>query len=174
MNRGLRQFCGLPAADRWLFVRALLALVAIDLRLRLYGFRRTVEGNHKHRRPGKPTSIHQWTRISRYAHWLGVASRHHVVRARCLHRSLALHGWLLQQGLPGELRIGVRKEGTELTAHAWIELDGRPIFDRPEEVAGFTPLVQQDGRLANWLRGAGNGVSASTEIPVDGRGLRWQ
>jgi hypothetical protein len=79
-------------------------------------------------------------RAERYAHWLAVASRHHVVRARCLHRSLVLHHWLCQEGVPNQLCIGVRKEGCAMRAHAWVEIDGIAVSEHPAALATFVPL----------------------------------
>jgi hypothetical protein len=70
-----------------------------------------------------------------------VAARSHVVEARCLHQSLALHAWLRRERLPSELRIGVRKSYDELIAHAWIELGGQVVNDGPDRVAEFSPLA---------------------------------
>ncbi len=64
------------------------------------------------------------------------------MRKQCLQRSLVLHRWLRQAGLSSELRVGVRKDGTELKAHAWIELEGQVVNDWPESVAQLTPLAR--------------------------------
>jgi hypothetical protein len=123
-----------------LSTHAYVALVAMDLGLRVLGYRRLLE--RIERRPATAAiSARRLLRARRYAAWLERASRRHLVRARCLHRSLALHAWLRRKGLPSELRIGVRKEEGALRAHAWVVLGGQVVNDREEVVAAFAPLV---------------------------------
>jgi hypothetical protein len=50
--------------------------------------------------------------------------------SRCLVRSLVLLRLLVRRQGSGSLVIGVQPtQGRELVAHAWIELDGRPLLD---------------------------------------------
>ena len=143
MVRGLTRFRSLSRADYALLVRAFLRVGAVDLALRRRGFRQVVAQAQP-----APTAVERpvivtpddLRRARRYARWIDSVSRHHVVRARCLHRSLALHLWLRGEGLPSELRIGVRKEADELRAHAWVQLAGQVINDWPAAVAPFRPL----------------------------------
>lgn len=58
----------------------------------------------------------------------------------CLPRSLALHRFLLAGGVAVDHCIGVRR--FPFGAHAWVEVSGRPIYDSPEFVEGFTPLAR--------------------------------
>jgi hypothetical protein len=53
---------------------------------------------------------------------------------RCLARSLVLLSMLSRRGLGGELIIGVRT-APSFGAHAWVELDGRPLL-QPIEPTG--------------------------------------
>jgi Transglutaminase-like superfamily len=50
-------------------------------------------------------------------------------QALCLQRSAATACLLRQQGVPADLVIGVRS--TPLRAHAWVEVDGVVVNDRP-------------------------------------------
>lgn len=85
-------------------------------------------GNH----PGIETKILTWC--------VGAAAGTHIVRARCLERSLTLQRLLRKQGVPANLQIGVRSEGDSIAAHAWIEIEGRPIAE-PEDIdQRFVPL----------------------------------
>ena len=62
-------------------------------------------------------------------------------RPSCLVRALALARLLENTGVPGPLiRVGVRREGTALDAHAWVELDGRVVGDDARATRRFTPL----------------------------------
>jgi hypothetical protein len=121
---------------------AALRLAVVGARLRRDGFRRVIE----HARApvaaasGTGGGAAVLNRARRYAGLLESASRVPFLRARCLQQSLALYLWLRGEGVASELRIGVRKEGGALRAHAWIELDGQVVNDHPAAVAAFTPL----------------------------------
>jgi hypothetical protein len=127
------------ADDHRLLAAAYVSLLATDVALRAIGFKRLM-ARIQPARDGIPVRSAALRRAYRYAAMLEQASRYHFVRARCLHRSLALHHWLRRKGLASELRIGVRRDGGQLLAHAWVEVDGRVINDRPESVAVFAPL----------------------------------
>ncbi len=59
--------------------------------------------------------------------------------SRCLMRSLVLVRLLARRGSAGSLVIAVRPDAElELAAHAWVELDGRPLL---------TPAGADHGRL---------------------------
>ena len=57
-------------------------------------------------------------------------------RGPCLRRALV--GGHLIRRLDPAVRIGVSSDGNDVLAHAWLELDDRPL----EPVAGFTPFQQ--------------------------------
>ena len=62
-------------------------------------------------------------------------------RPSCLVRTLALTELLERAGVPGAcIRVGVRRDGDTLDAHAWVELDGRVIGDDPYVARRFAPL----------------------------------
>ena len=70
------------------------------------------------------------------------AANHILGTASCLTRSLLLR-WLLRRfGTVSDLRIGVCFEQGKLIAHAWVEIDGIPMNDRPEAVARFAAFDQ--------------------------------
>lgn len=62
-------------------------------------------------------------------------------RPSCLPRSLTLWWLLRRQGLPAELRIGVRREGDRLEAHAWVEQDGVVLGDHADVHDRFHAFV---------------------------------
>lgn len=41
----------------------------------------------------------------------------------CLERSLVLQAWLAAHGVPCEIIIGVAKQGLEVKAHAWLDIE---------------------------------------------------
>jgi hypothetical protein len=168
----LKRFRSLSRADRWVLLRALVWLGLIDLALRVVGFQAVLNRVAASPIPetDSPGQSDVW-RARHYARWLDVASRHHVVRARCLHRSLVLHHWLNQDGIPSQLQIGVRKDDGILKAHAWVEMDGQAVNDPPSTVSSFTPLTRF--RAANQLSGR-IPQSRSDERGINMWKVRWQ
>ena len=148
MRHYIRRALRLSPSELVLLTRAFATLVLVDIGLRLGGFAH-VMGWISRRPASHKTGDDALRRAGHYAHWIDVAADHHLIRARCLHRSLTLHSWLRDEGWPSELRIGVRRQGSELTAHAWIELDGQAVNEQPERVAAFRPLVGLN-RIPHW------------------------
>jgi hypothetical protein len=76
------------------------------------------------------------------------AARRGVFRPKCLARSMALHRMLERSGIGGSvIKIGVRREGEELLAHAGVEYMGNTLIDSPSAVAAFSRLTE--ARLAD-------------------------
>ena len=93
-----------------------------------------------------PESVAQ--RAAGIARAVDRAARRGVFRPKCLVRSMALHRMLERSGIHGSvIRIGVRREGEELLAHAWVEHRGITLIDSPSAVATFVRLT--DARLAD-------------------------
>jgi hypothetical protein len=169
----LWRFATVSNADRWMVLRAFAWLGIIDLALRVVGFQRVIRTAESApvsaERPDADQTI---ARARRYAHWLHIASRYHVVRAHCLQRSVVLHYWLRKEGLPSQLRVGVRKEDGELKAHAWVELQGQVIDESPTAVAAFTPLTEAGGHQASR---AGTGLRfPDRPLKLDAWEIQWQ
>lgn len=148
----LRRWRALPAIDRRRLCRAALRLLAIDLGLRLRGFAvvaAAFERRGVRPRVGGKESVDLWVRA------VDVAARHHLYPMSCLPRALALRSLLAEEGVATDLRIGVRKEGAALAAHAWVELEGVPIGEIPSIAERFAPLVRTEhGEGAKAARGA--------------------
>jgi hypothetical protein len=160
VRRRLRRLAGDPAGGL-LLARAGAAIALVHLDLRLGGLPRALNSptGGAAARPTRSRVVDEGAlgRAERYARSIEAAARYHPVRARCLHRALVLHRWLRREGLPSELRIGVRKLGGALNAHAWVEVGGAVVGDHPAALAQFTPLA--DLVQACTARGVG--------------GLRW-
>jgi hypothetical protein len=60
--------------------------------------------------------------------------------ATCLAKSLVVRALLQRRGITAELRIGVCMEPSGLAAHAWVEVDGRPVNEAPGIADVFEPL----------------------------------
>jgi hypothetical protein len=106
---------------------AVLAVIvrAVALSLRLFGYAWTARAlRHRFARRG-----------------LTPFSAEHVARAAagilpvgCLPRALVAAAILENRGDQVAVRIGVRRDGGALSAHAWVERDGVPIAE-PEGIA---------------------------------------
>ena len=87
-------------------------------------------------------------RAARMAKAVDRAARRGVFRPKCLVRSMALHRMLERSGVAGSvIRIGVRREGDQFLAHAWVEYKGLTLIDSPSAVAAFARLTE--ARLAD-------------------------
>jgi hypothetical protein len=62
----------------------------------------------------------------------------YLKRAPCLQRSAVAACLLRRHGVPAELVIGYRALPFE--SHAWVEVDGRIVNDRPQYQKAFTVL----------------------------------
>lgn len=114
-------------ADEWRVLIAascLLPLIAISLRVLDYPRTRNLMGRFV-TRAGRGAAPQ--TQVDRVTRLVGVAARHGVCRANCLHHALAVWWLLARRGIETNLRIGVRKDHAGFSAHAWIERDGMII-----------------------------------------------
>lgn len=95
--------------------------------------------------PGKeqagPTAPRSDEWVMRRARLVNIAARYPFVWAKCLQRSLALREWLSHRGVPTTLRIGVRREGHGIQAHAWVEFKGSVLNDTERVTEIFTPFA---------------------------------
>lgn len=57
---------------------------------------------------------------------------------QCLPTALSMTHWLIAQGLPAELLLGVKLHPFQ--AHSWVELEGQMLGDDPDHVRPFTPI----------------------------------
>lgn len=80
-------------------------------------------------------------RAERYARRIMDASRLQLSHTACLHRALVLHQWLRSERIPSQLMIGVMSAEGSLEAHAWVEVDGVPVLDKPQSLSAFTALA---------------------------------
>jgi hypothetical protein len=138
MRRRIDALFSLPLGERALLALAWLWLLVSDLALRVLPLSRA----RRLLTPGgtatSPAS--EAIPVERLAHLVDIAARHHLYPMTCLRRALVLQRWLQQRGLAADLQIGVRREGSRLWAHAWVEQGGEPITEAGEAGA-FTPLL---------------------------------
>ena len=134
MLENLRRFSALEPPAQKLFLRALVTLPLVGLSLKLRGFEGTRSKLRKTVSHAAPqiASDPLNKQIALTAHMVNAADRHGLVHPSCLVKSLTLWWLLGRQGITSQLRVGVRKEGGNLEAHAWVEREGIAL-NEPEE-----------------------------------------
>jgi hypothetical protein len=130
----LAKFLALPAAERAALASALIWLPLTAAQLRVFGFETARRSVQSVRAGGATLEAVALARL------VSIASRHGLARGNCLSQSLTLQRLLRGHGFASELRIGVRRAGAALEAHAWVELDGRPLNDRADVAQHYAPF----------------------------------
>ncbi|HEY3037863.1 MAG TPA: lasso peptide biosynthesis B2 protein [Pyrinomonadaceae bacterium] len=74
------------------------------------------------------------------ARMVKIASEQGILEAMCLQQTLVLWCLLRRNNIESEIRFGARKEGGELQAHAWVEIDGFALNEESDVCLHFSPL----------------------------------
>lgn len=149
--RKYRSFWGLDGSSRWLLLQGFLLLPLVAASLKFWGVKRAQAGlarllPMKHEKPGfcnnfgnnseiwekKPgfwATGDRTSKIVKTTRMVQLAARYCQPWAKCLQKSLVLWALLRRQGINAELRIGVRREGGNFEAHAWVEYEGFVLND---------------------------------------------
>ncbi|WP_373540726.1 lasso peptide biosynthesis B2 protein [Chamaesiphon sp.] len=119
----------LSSGDRWLLVHALWLLPVIAIAVSLKGMQFTQA--MLLRLPLKSCAVAGTVESQVWAtvRLVRVAVRYHRRWTNCLKQSLLLWILLRSQGILSEIRIGVGRESTIFTAHAWVEYQGIVLND---------------------------------------------
>jgi hypothetical protein len=126
----------LPRGRRRALRQALLAIVAIRLGLTILGFRRL----HRLLRP--VLTVRPATRPIAAAEisWSVERAARAVPAATCLTQALAAQILLARAGHPAALRLGARRTGATLEAHAWLEDEQGIVFGKRGTFAALPPI----------------------------------
>lgn len=122
----------LPRASWLALARVVPAIVAVRLALWVLPYRvaaRLFDADPSRRVAGPPARAAATLRV---AAWAGRAL---VSDRPCLTQALAARWLLARDGHASVLRLGVRRAGTGIEAHAWLELDGRVVLGGSDSVA---------------------------------------
>jgi hypothetical protein len=124
MWQAFLRYRALDPEARRLFWRAVRLLAVIGVSLRLRGFQQTKARLRK--KLPVPAAEHQGTAdaLQKTCRMVKAAAHYGPGHPTCLEQSLALWFLLQRQGIPAQLRIGVRKLPEKFEAHAWVECDG--------------------------------------------------
>ncbi len=124
-------------------MRAWLLLLWVELGLRKFSYARVSHWfTPKQPRQHTPESEDPNRLIKRIWQLVDMASRNHILTITCLRRSLVAQRLLSQQGIPVELRFGVKKDGGLIQAHAWLEYQGQVIGDPEQLSKAYEPLAR--------------------------------
>lgn len=129
----LQGWASLGWADRArLLLLMLCGLPAMAAGLRLFGYVRTRDwlARHSAGRALRIANADDLAEAEKLAYLAAIAGQHGPISATCLRQSLLVYWLLRRRGLAPELKIGVRKQGAALDAHAWVELEGRSLDPR--------------------------------------------
>ena len=145
LRRKIRTALTFSRHERQILLQAWALLLAVDLALRVLSFSRVQGLLALGRKDSAKLQVAvSWVTIWYLERLVGIAACNHLYPMRCIQQSLVLQRLLHRGGVMTSLRIGVRKEGDGLRAHAWLEHDGQSI-SRPEHIAaGFASLVAQE------------------------------
>src|SRR5260221_12179931 len=120
--RTLRRLSELSSGECWLLLQAVFLLPVVRLALlrkRVADLMQIAER--------KPESSKDDVDPQAAARIVRIAAQHGLYRAKCLEQSLVLR-WLLQrQGIDGRIVFGARRNGEQVQAHAWVEINGLPL-----------------------------------------------
>lgn len=132
----------LTGRDWILLAQAWPLLLLVDLGLRLLPFKRVqiALGTEVSLKGPAPEDELEFAR--QIARIVAVAAKNHLYPMTCLRRSLALQWLLKRSGIETVLRFGVRRNESDLSAHAWVEWQGRPVGDLEIVSKRFAPLVR--------------------------------
>jgi hypothetical protein len=143
MLRKIKRFLELSGRERRDFVRAVAWLPVVALGLRTVGYRRLYRWLIPEQAGSPDLTPADRQRAQSIQRMVAAACGVWPLRPTCLTRSLVLLRLLRRQGLPAELKIGVRKPAGRLEAHAWV-VCGPEAFD-PGDGSDYRAL---EGRVA--------------------------
>jgi Transglutaminase-like superfamily len=126
-----------PRAKKWLALQSLVLSLLSVIALRLISFGRW-KGILKASSCGRiaaPTFSRDDVSVAEaYASVVDMVARNTPCGlVTCLPRSLTLWWLLRRHGVESELRIGVRRDGEQLVAHAWVVCHGTVIGETKHE-----------------------------------------
>jgi hypothetical protein len=130
--------------ERKLLVQALFLLPVVHWCLGWIGYFRLANLVEKYLAlkpaPENPSRNDLFERAEVAAHMVSFAARHGFFQASCLRRSMALVILLRRQNIDSKLCLGTRLSDHILEAHAWVEVQGIIVNDRPDVREQYTAL----------------------------------
>jgi hypothetical protein len=139
MGASLARWRSLSGRQKSQLVLLAIALPATGALIRLVGFQKAAKvcARIGGQAPLRQTSAQDLEDAQTFASLAGIAGRRGPVTTTCLRQSLVVRAWLRRRGLDARLKIGVRKTGDAMDAHAWVELDGVALAQPKRDHAPF-------------------------------------
>ncbi len=129
LARKYRTLSELSAGEKALLFRALWLLPVVAIALQVKGLRFTQDlllwTFRSPRSNSEPIESQIWTTVR----MVKTAAKYYQPWANCLKKSLVLWILLRDRGIMSEIRIGVQRESTTFSAHAWVEYQGIVLND---------------------------------------------
>jgi Transglutaminase-like superfamily len=110
----------------FLVLRAYMQLIVFDLDLKQRSFRDLYE---KVRNSPMGTALHNAPTVEQVCYAMDLACIWYWKEVLCLQRSAATTSLLKQSGIAAQMVIGAQQ--LPFKAHAWVEVDGRVVNDKP-------------------------------------------
>ncbi len=144
MRRLVDRIGAITFSDAKVLIQAWFLLGLVDLGLRCLPFGVLRKGlDWRLMGPPSPNPDFDPRSIERLRRWVDAAANRHWTEMTCLRRALVLRRLLAGRGVASDLRLGVRREGESLTAHAWLDCGGRIVGAMPD---GFPVLESPASR----------------------------
>ena len=124
---------------------AAIRIVAFGLSVLGYGRVRSALDVLVRPRPGPRLAVDEARDRASAVDRLVTSAARGVPRVGCLPRSLLTSTLLAREGIETVVRIGVRRDGGILKAHAWVEHLGLPLGDPGDVTAKFAPFDRDFG-----------------------------
>lgn len=159
--------CVSSPADAWLLTRMAGWAPVLPVLKRALPLPRLV-GLMASRPRGRARDAELERRIARIARLL-YRGRTGTFRDNCLERSLVAYRFLGRAGAAPELRVGFRREEEGVRGHVWVLLDGQPVHETWNELAGYgevTAFGPEGARVS--ARGASGAPPAGDGRPEAG------
>lgn len=140
--RHARRFWRLRWRHKLVLAQAMLAMPAVALLMRVMGYRpaKNLLWRLTARRAQNPSTPWSDPNLQNTVQLAAFAADHTIGKPTCLTRSLVLWWMLRGQGIPTEIKIGVRPAragGQKIEAHAWLEKDDRVLNDSPAAIRTY-------------------------------------
>lgn len=139
----------LSTSDKWLIFKVSIILPLVEGGLMLLGLRVVARFLASSATPAA-VPLESSSEVERQARLLSMVVHRHPLAGKCLSRSLTLWWCLRQTGIASEVRLGVRKDGSQLRGHAWVEYQGQPVAESPGVRERYALLVDPPLRDLIW------------------------
>jgi len=134
----MKKIASLSPRELLFVLRAALLLPVVASMLRIKGFNWTrshVQGKRSKQIPTDRSD--QLAAAENITRLVFLTTNNLPFKAKCLKRCLVSQWILSAKGIRADLIIGVNKDGADLDAHAWLELDGKVLHESQNTRDGY-------------------------------------